>query len=189
MQSPGRLRDSTASTPSRHHPKARPPIPPLTPHTPKATLQKGWAPRKTRSLDATPAVSATSPAAAAQSQEPALEQRAHRREAGLGRPAAVRGGGDGRGPEGGGRAGRPRSAPRPAGSHVTQPRAAPGPPTAGAEDGDDDDVQNPGPRRPRAHHLPRRGTGPGGGARGASRQSLPRCPPPTPSPLSSSPPP
>lgn len=111
----------------------------------------------------------TSPAAAAQSREPALEERAHRREAGPGRPAAVRGGGDGRGPEGGGRAGRPRSAPRPPGSHATPPGAAPGPPAAGAEDGDDDDVQNPGPRRPRAHHLPLTAERDRTGRRGARR--------------------
>lgn len=61
------------------------------------------------------------------------------------------------------------------------PRPAP---AAGAED-----VQNPGPCRPRAHHLPLTEGPDREAGRGASRQSLPRCPPPTPSPLSSSSPP
>lgn len=49
--SPGSLRDSTSSTPSQRHLKASRPSPPPhrrhPPHTPKPTLQKGWAPWKT----------------------------------------------------------------------------------------------------------------------------------------------
>lgn len=108
---------------------------PPPPHTSKATLQKGWKPRKTRSLDAPPAASADISGGGCT--KPGASSRA------AGAPKGSRPGASGRsswgrgrrGQEGGGRAGRPRSAPRSPGSHATQPRAAPGPLAAGAEDG------------------------------------------------------
>lgn len=108
---------------------------PPPPHTPKATLQKGWEPWKTRSLDAPPAASADISGGGCT--KPGASSRA------AGAPKGSRPGASGRsswgrgrrGQEGGGRAGRPRSAPRSPGSHATQPRAAPGPLAAGAEDG------------------------------------------------------
>lgn len=190
MQSPGKLRDSKSSTPSQRHLKARRPSPPPQrrhpPHTPKPTLQKGWAHWKTPFPSGRAAIPSThrpqrpqaAQAAAAQS---GSEQKRNRRTEGKpargSRPQPV---GEGRRLEGGGRAGvRVASL----GLQARTPRRrGPRPaPAAGAED-----VQNPGPCRPRAHHLPLTEGPDREAGRGASRQSLPRCPPPTPSPLSSS---
>lgn len=81
--------------------------PPPPPHTPKATLQKGWAPRKTRSLDAPPAASADISGGGCT--KPGASPR------GAGAPKGSRPGASGRSPWGRGRKGtggrRPRGAP------------------------------------------------------------------------------
>lgn len=141
------------------------------PHTPKPTLQKGWAPWKTPfpgGPAAIPSCSGAARAAAAcTKRERTEEDRAHREEAGPVQPAAARGGRgrDGTGEEGGGRAGRPGGAPRPPGSHPIPRAAGRAPaPAAGAVD-----VQNPGPCGPRAHHLPLTAERDWTGRRGAAR--------------------
>lgn len=198
----GSLPDSTSSTPSRDttrrlvvvvvvRPTHRHP-----PHTPRnQTLQKGWAPCKTRSLAAAEQPFPRRSARSGGCTKPGRQRERtgeHGREAGPGRRAAVRGGGEERG-EGRAAAARGvRAAPLglQARTACTPPRAAPRPRPQGPREGEA--VQNPrAAPTPSASLTPHRGEGPDREAgRGASRQSLPRCPPPpTPSPLSSSSPP
>lgn len=95
---------------------------PPPPHTPKATLQKGWAPQKTRSLDAPPAASADISGGGCT--KPGASSRA------AGAPKGSRPGASGRSPWGRGREGtggrRPRgaSAQRPSVSRLARHPAA-----------------------------------------------------------------
>lgn len=174
----GSLPDSTSSTPSRDTTRrllvvvvVRPPHR-HPPHTPRnQTLQKGWAPCKTRSLAAAeqpfPRRSARSGGCTKPGRQ--LERTGeHGREAVPG--ASGRGpwgrGGE-RGGEGGGRAGRPGSAPRPPGSHCMHPAAGRAPTPAAGTEGGRGCAEPPGRADPEriTYPSPRRGTGPGGGAR------------------------
>lgn len=154
------------------------------PHTPKPTLQKGWAPWKTPfpgGPAAIPSCSGAARAAAAcTKRERTEEDRAHREEAGPVQPAAARGGGEGTGPERRAAAARgvrvaslglqartpsrgPRAAPRPRPPELWMCRI-------------------PGRADPEriTYPSPQRGTGPGGGARRVPSVSATLSSPPTP---------
>lgn len=172
----GSLPDRTSSTPSRDTTRrlvvvVRPPHR-HPPHTPRnQTLQKGWAPCKTRSLAAAeqpfPRRSARSGGCTKPGRQ--LERTGeHGREAGPGRRAAVRGGGEG---GRGGRRPRGASGQRPSASRLAlhAPRRGPRPDPGRRDRGRARLCRTPGPRRPRAHHLPLTAERDRTGRRGAAR--------------------